>query len=155
MKHVIIGDGVAGMSAAQVIRSQRPSDQIILVSSDPQPFYYRAALTNYLMGEMSQEELWAAPPNIWSQLQLKRICQSVQRVQPKQNTVQLNDGTRIEYDNLLIASGARARRLKTPEMDQQRGVKGADHEGIFSIRTLADINRMMERLASAKQVVSG
>ena len=58
-KHIIIGDGIAGMSAAQYIRSKKPQDEIVVVTKDPQPFYYRAALTNYLYTCLRDSELLA------------------------------------------------------------------------------------------------
>ena len=58
LTHVILGDGIAGMSAARVIRNRRPNDRVVFVSNDPQPFYYRASLTNYIAGELGDDELW-------------------------------------------------------------------------------------------------
>ena len=71
--HIIIGDGVAGMSAAQYIRSKLPGDRIVIVTNDPQPFYYRAALTNYLSKRLKDEELLAMPLEHWGQLNLSLI----------------------------------------------------------------------------------
>src|SRR6185369_13921621 len=144
LTHVVLGDGVAGMSAAQIIRTKHPDDRILIVSSDPQPYYYRAALTNYLMGELSDEELWALPPNYWERLRLERIQGEAQGLVPANRQVLLVGGQKVPYDQLLIATGTRSLRLQTPEEDPKRGVIGAHLPGVQVLRTLADTRRIVE-----------
>lgn len=152
-KHIIIGDGIAGMSAAQYIRSKEPQDEIVIVTNDPQPFYYRAALTNYLSKRLRDSELLAMPLEQWGQLNLKRVYGSVTRLDDDQKTVHLADGKELSYDRLLIATGCRARRLKTRREDPQRGVDGADLPGIHVMRTLTDTRRIVEHIQTAKHAV--
>ena len=151
--HIIIGDGVAGMSAAQYIRSKLPDDRIIIVTNDPQPFYYRAALTNYLSKRLKDEELLAMPLEHWGQLNLERVYGQVNKLDAEQKTLHLADGKQLSYDRLLIATGCRARRLKTPEEDPQRGIDGADLQGIHVMRTLTDTRRIIEHIQLAKRAV--
>ena len=156
LTHVILGDGVAGMSAAQIIRTERPNDRVIVVSNDAQPFYYRAALTNYLSGALSDKELWAMPPHHWQQLRIDRVSGEVVSLDTDNKTVLLADGTALPYDRLLISTGCRARRLSTPEVDSKRGVPGADLPGVCVMRTLADTHRIIERIPkTASAVVLG
>ena len=61
-RYLIIGDGAAGTSAAQHVRGRDPTGLIAIYSDDPHPAYFRAALTNYLLGELTEEKLWAVPP---------------------------------------------------------------------------------------------
>ncbi len=144
--HVILGDGIAGMSAAQLIRTKRPEDQIIVISKDPHPFYYRAALTNYLSGALSDEELWAMPAHHWEQLRIQRVFAQVNAVDVEKKHIVLHDNQAVRYDRLLIATGCRARTMGTPEQDPKRGVAGADLPGVCVMRTLADTRRILERL---------
>jgi pSer/pThr/pTyr-binding forkhead associated (FHA) protein/NADPH-dependent 2,4-dienoyl-CoA reductase/sulfur reductase-like enzyme/Fe-S-cluster-containing hydrogenase component 2 len=144
MTHVILGDGVAGMSAAEVIRARRPHDRIVVVSEDPAPYYYRAALTNYLQGQVTDAELWALPPDGWQRLALERVHARVSRVDPAAKQVVLADGRTVPYDRLLVATGARARAL---------GVEGEQLGGVQPLRTLADTKRLMECLPSARSAV--
>lgn len=150
---VILGDGVAGMSAASIIRAKRPDDQVVIVSNDPQPYYFRAALTNYLMGELSDEEVWALPPDHWDRMRLERVYGNVAGLDASNHELQFEDGRRLPYDRLLIATGARARRLETPDLDPSRGVPGADFPGVHVMRTLADTRRIIEHASQAKHAV--
>jgi NADPH-dependent 2,4-dienoyl-CoA reductase/sulfur reductase-like enzyme/pSer/pThr/pTyr-binding forkhead associated (FHA) protein/Fe-S-cluster-containing hydrogenase component 2/CRP-like cAMP-binding protein len=153
LTHVIVGDGVAGMSAAQIIRTRRPADRIMIISGDPQPFYYRAALTNYLLGELKDEELWAMPPQNWTRLQLNRVHGVVSRVDTGNQQIHLEDGRRVEYDRMLIATGARCRSMVTPDVDPKRGVPGADLPGVQVMRTLADTRNIIESVARTRRAV--
>ena len=121
-EHIIIGDGIAGMSAAQYIRGKKPEDEIVIVTNAPQPFYYRAALTNYLSKRLCDSELLAIPLEQWDQLNIKRVYGSVNSLDSDQKTVHLAGGKVLSYDRLLIATGCSARRLKTRRRDPQRGV---------------------------------
>ena len=151
--HIIIGDGVAGMSAAQYIRAKLPDAKIVIVSNDPQPFYYRAALTNYLSNRLKDEELWAMPLPHWDQLRLERSYGQVTGLDAGNKKVQLAAGKSLNYDRLLIATGCRARRLQTPEQNPKRGVDGADLPGIHVMRTLNDTRRIIENIQTAKHAV--
>lgn len=153
LTHVILGDGVAGMSAARVIRARRPHDRILIVSNDPQPYYYRAALTNYLMGELSDGELWAMPADYWEKLRFDRVLGEVAGLDAAARRVRLADGRELPYDRLLIATGARAQTLKSPEEDPKRGVPGANFPGVSSMRTLADVRQLIDFASRAKAAV--
>jgi pSer/pThr/pTyr-binding forkhead associated (FHA) protein/NADPH-dependent 2,4-dienoyl-CoA reductase/sulfur reductase-like enzyme/Fe-S-cluster-containing hydrogenase component 2 len=144
MTHVILGDGVAGMSAAEVIRARRPQDRIVVISEDASPYYYRAALTNYLQGQVTDAELWALPPDGWQRLALERVHARVARVDPPARQVVLDDGRAVQYDRLLVATGARAR---------APGLDGEQLRGVQPLRTLADTKRLMECLPAARSAV--
>jgi pSer/pThr/pTyr-binding forkhead associated (FHA) protein/NADPH-dependent 2,4-dienoyl-CoA reductase/sulfur reductase-like enzyme len=148
-----LGDGVAGMSAAEVIRTQNPADRVAVLSCDPQPYYYRAALTNYLMGGLSDAELWALPPDAWSRLQIERIYGAAAALHADEKTVTLGDGRSLKYDRLLIATGTRARTLATPEQDPARGVVGANLPGITAVRTLADTRKIIEAIPQTRAAI--
>ena len=124
--HIILGDGVAGMSAAQYIRAKLPDDRIVIVSNDPQPFYYRAALTNYLSKRLTDEELWAMPLPHWDQLRLERHYGHVSDLDAAAKRIVLAKGEPLAYDRLLIATGCRARRLQTR---QERSQAWCDRSG--------------------------
>ncbi|MGZ8629257.1 MAG: NAD(P)/FAD-dependent oxidoreductase, partial [Actinomycetota bacterium] len=61
-EYVIIGDGAAGTTTAQYIRRRDPDGRITIIADDPNAAYYRAALTNYLIGELREDQLFAVPP---------------------------------------------------------------------------------------------
>src|SRR5882672_9884839 len=109
-RYLIIGDGAAGTSAAQRIRQVDPGGLIAIYSDDPHPAYFRAALTNYLLGELTEEQLWAVPPHFYQEYQVHRALARVAAVDAQRGLVYLASGGQpIPYDALLVASGSRAR----------------------------------------------
>src|SRR5213078_4982022 len=72
-RYAIIGDGAAGTTAAFYIRRADPNGRVIILSDDPQAAYYRAALTNFLIGELREEQLFAVPPNFYTEFRVERF----------------------------------------------------------------------------------
>src|SRR4029079_6909659 len=66
-RYVIIGDGAAGTTAAQELRRHDSRAPMLIVSDDPNPAYFRAALTNYLLGELREDQIWAVPPAFYAE----------------------------------------------------------------------------------------
>jgi len=151
--YLIIGDGAAGVNAALEIRKSSPHAEITFISSDPIPFYYRAALTNYLHGKLHDSELSGLPVSVWEQEKFQRIVDEVTALDPSTSTLTLASGNQLKYQKLLIASGAKARELSTKQQDEKYGVEGADANNIFSIRTLADVRSIQDLLPKTKQAV--
>lgn len=63
--YLIIGDGAARMAAAQTVRAEDAEATVTVLSDEPSPYYYRAALTNYLLGQLRDEQLWGVPPGFY------------------------------------------------------------------------------------------
>jgi NADPH-dependent 2,4-dienoyl-CoA reductase/sulfur reductase-like enzyme/pSer/pThr/pTyr-binding forkhead associated (FHA) protein len=149
-RYLIIGDGAAGTSAAEHVRRADPQGLIAIYSDDPHPAYFRAALTNYLLGELTEQQLWAVPPNFYHDQQVHRGLARVAAVDAQRALVYLaSGGPPIPYDALLVATGSRAR---PPPFT------GADLPGVMTMRTLQDARDMMDQLRSgavARAVVVG
>src|SRR3989442_15542969 len=100
-RYLIVGDGAAGTTAAQYIRQTDPSGIIVIYSDDPNPAYFRAALTNYLLGELREDQIWAVPPTFYNEMQVNRILARVAAVDTKRQQVYLASGGQPEsYDQL-------------------------------------------------------
>lgn len=140
-RYAIVGDGAAGATAAFYIRRADPSGEITILSDESSPAYYRAALTNYLMGELRPEQLFAVPPDFYERTQVGRIVTRVAALEPDANRLRLSDGRSHEYDQLLIAAGARAR---------PPSFSGAEVEGVMTMRTMQDARFIMDGIASRK-----
>jgi nitrite reductase (NADH) large subunit len=135
-RYLIIGDGAAGMTAAQTIRLSDPAGEILIVADDPNPAYYRASLTNYLLGELCEEHLWAVPPTVYSEMRIARRHARVAAVDAGRSQVWLTSGgPPFMYDALVVASGSRAR---------HPSFQGADLPGIGTMRTLQDVRWVMD-----------
>jgi nitrite reductase (NADH) large subunit len=135
-RYIIIGDGAAGTTAAQSLRIADKGATIAILSDDPHAAYFRAALTNYLLGELREEQIWAVPPSFYDAFSIHRALVRVAQVDTKRSLLWLAQGGRpIGYDALVVASGARAR---PPTFD------GAWLPGIMTMRTLQDVHRVMD-----------
>jgi NADPH-dependent 2,4-dienoyl-CoA reductase/sulfur reductase-like enzyme/pSer/pThr/pTyr-binding forkhead associated (FHA) protein len=136
-RYVIVGDGAAGMTAARVLRAADTGATITLVSDDPNPTYYRAALTNYLLGELREEQLFATTPGFYDQYRLHRLHGRAVHLDASRAALHLSQGgAPLGYDGLLLACGARAR---SPRFE------GSHLDGVMTLRTLQDCRSVMER----------
>lgn len=142
--YVIVGDGPAGISAAQAIRAADAHATITVLSADPSPNYYRAALTNYLLGQLRDDELWGVPPDFYVRQRIGRYYGQVVGVDTARGAVALASGQQIPYDALLIASGATPMSLSVP---------GAQLPGVMTFRTLRDARRIVDVLPDVRQAV--
>jgi NAD(P)H-nitrite reductase large subunit len=136
-RYLIIGDGIAGITAAQCLRDLDPKGEIHICSDDPalRP-YFRAALTNYLMGDLlSEEKLWAVPDNCYEDLEIRYTPKRVMGIDTNRATVLFQDGSQQSYDRLLIATGSRCR---------PPSFVGKDLVGVMTFRTLQDVNTIMK-----------
>jgi NADPH-dependent 2,4-dienoyl-CoA reductase/sulfur reductase-like enzyme/pSer/pThr/pTyr-binding forkhead associated (FHA) protein len=135
-RYIIIGDGAAGTTAAQSLRAHDKGATIAILSDDPHAAYFRAALTNYLLGELREEQIWAVPPSFYDEYAIHRALVRVAQVDTKRSLLWLAQGGRpIGYDSLILASGSRAR---PPTFE------GAWLPGIMTMRTLQDVHRVMD-----------
>src|SRR6187402_851145 len=109
-RYLIIGDGAAGLTAAANLRHADAEAVIGVFSDEPVPGYYRAALTNYLLGELREDQLFAVPPDFYQRQGIHRIYTRVVGVDAARSAVWCSTSPEpAAYDQLLVASGARAR----------------------------------------------
>src|SRR5262245_23943083 len=94
------------MAGAEAIRSQDPNGVITCISNDPNAYYFRAALTNYLSGQLRNDQLWGVPAGWYADKVLHRIRSQATGIDVGSQCVHLDDSSVVPYDRLLIASGA-------------------------------------------------
>ncbi|MEO8900464.1 MAG: FAD-dependent oxidoreductase [Polyangiaceae bacterium] len=135
-RYLIVGDGAAGLTAAASLRLSDPEAVIGVFSDEPVPGYYRAALTNYLLGELREDQLFAVAPDFYHQYGIHRIYTRVVDVDVTRSAVWCSTSPEpASYDQLLVASGARAR---APTFD------GAHLPGVLTLRTIADARQVYD-----------
>jgi NAD(P)H-nitrite reductase large subunit len=107
MRHVILGNGPAGVVAAETIRKTDPDAEITLLGDEPEPPYSRMALPYLLQKEIKEDGTYLRKDaGHFDRLRIKLISAHAQGVDTKQRQVKLNNGTSLLYDRLLIATGA-------------------------------------------------
>ena len=145
--YLIIGNGIAGVTAAEILRRENSAADITVIADDPFPVYYRPALKDYLAGRVHEDKLLARPNSFYQDHHIRFLSDRVVGIQAGQHTVQVQSGRNITYGRLLLANGARASRLTCP---------GTDLAGITTLRTVADYQTVVNQLGtSQRMIVSG
>lgn len=137
-RYLIVGDGAAGLTAAEEIRRRDADAAVGIFCDDPNPGYFRAALTNFLLGELREDQLWAVAPNFYESRRIERVFTRVLRVDPVKREVWCSgNAAPLGYDALLLATGARARAPSFP---------GSHLPGVLTLRTIQDARRVVDIL---------
>lgn len=143
---VIVGASLAGGGAAATLRQEGFDGRVILIGAEPQPPYERPPLSKeYLRGESSFERALVQPPDFYDDNGVEtRFGVRATRVDAAEKVVELDGGERIPYDKLLVVTGSRNRRFPVP---------GLDLEGVYSLRTVADSDRIRAEIAPGRKAV--
>jgi NAD(P)H-nitrite reductase large subunit len=145
MRHVILGNGPAGVVAAETIRKTDPDAEITLLGDEPEPPYSRMALPYLLQKEITEEGTYLRKDaGHFDRLRIELISAHAQGVDTKQRQVRLNNATSLPYDRLLIATGAHP--TKPP-------VAGMDVPCVQTCWTLEDARRIAELAKPGARVV--
>jgi len=145
-QYVIIGNGVAGTTAADTLRKGDPQCRIVLIGDEPYPLYNRVALPNVLKGKTAPERAIIRQIPWHEQNRIELLLQTtVTRVDTDSKIVTTASGQDLRYDKLLVASGGRPNPLRLPGSDGVRGV--------YNFQTLDDTKAIIARAEHAKQAV--
>jgi NADPH-dependent 2,4-dienoyl-CoA reductase/sulfur reductase-like enzyme len=147
-RYLIVGNGPAGVTAAETIRRHDPAGEITIVGDENVPFYSRPGLAYLLTGTIPEKQLFSRPDSEYARQRLRRVVSSVRSIDPRAHAVELGDGQRMSYDRLLLAVGARALRPEVP---------GIDLDGVVTLDNLEDARRILKLARRAKRacVVGG
>ncbi len=122
-RYIVIGAGVAGVSAIEAIRSRDTSTEILLLTNESFGYYSRPGLAYYLTGEISERQLFPFEGDDFKRLNVRLLHSRVVRIHPQAHQVELENGARLTYQGLLIATGAQASRVSVPGVELRGVVK--------------------------------
>jgi len=135
MKHLILGAGPAGVIAAETIRKHAPADEILIVGDEPEAPYSRMAIPYLLMGKIGEAGTHLRHTGgHYDQLRITLRRGRAVGLDPAARRVKLDDGSTLDYDRLLIATGS------SPATPPIPGIAGS---GVHSCWTLADARAIM------------
>jgi NADPH-dependent 2,4-dienoyl-CoA reductase/sulfur reductase-like enzyme len=146
MAFVIVGAGLAGANAAQVLRAEGYTGRLVLIGEEDLRPYERPPLSKGLLLQTSERESAFVHSAQWyaeNDVELLAGVRVTALDRDAQSAI-LGDGTRIAYDRLLLCTGSRPRRLPIP---------GADLAHVLSLRTMPDSDRLGARLTDGARVV--
>ncbi len=145
MRHVIIGNSAAGVWAAQTLRSLDSKSEIIMIAEETVPAYSRCLLPEYLAGVKEEDGLRIRSKDFYKNNNIQTMFgHRAQEVDADKKEVVLENGNRISYDKLLIATGASSYIPPVP------GLKG---KGVFGLRNLEDAKGIVAACDNARRVV--
>ena len=142
-KVIIIGNGIAGITCARHIRKQSNFD-ITVISSESKYFYSRTALMYIYMGHMKQEHTQPYEDFFWEKNRINLLQAHVQKIEASQNFIILDNGIKMEYDYLVIASGSKSNKFGWP---------GQDLQGVQGLYNLQDLQTMEQHTKNIKHAV--
>lgn len=144
-RYVIVGNGVAGTTAAEHIRKNDEEGRIILLTEEDLPFYSRIRLIDYLAGDVDEAELVIRAPEWYAQQRIElRTGTRVTGADPDRRVVTFDRGGEIPYDLLLLASGSHS--FIPP-------IIGSDKLGSFALRNIADARQIVSRCQAGGEAV--
>ena len=150
MRHIIIGNGVAGVTAAQAIRAADDSAEIHILSAEPYLYYFRPKLWELIAGKSEEEAIYFRPEKFYQEKRIEiHLGVAAAALDTKAHTAKLADGGSITYDRALLAMGGRS--FVPP-------VEGAEQQGVFALRTLDDARALInyaEQVHSATIIGGG
>jgi len=143
---LIVGGGHAGAQSAILLRQQKYEGTIGLIGAEPDLPYERPPLSkDFLAGEKMFERLLLRPAHFWAEHKVDLILgQRVKAIDAAAHSVKTASGADYSYGKLIWAGGGAARQLSCP---------GATAQGLFTVRTRADVDALMATMPTATRFV--
>lgn len=140
--HVIIGDGIAGSSAAETLREADPAADITVLTDEGEALYNRILIKEFAKGKMPEGPISIHQPDWYDERDIElRLNTIVTRIDTDEQAIHTHEGDAIEYDALLIATGG------TPA---QLPVENSDADGIHHFWTFEDARAIEEHADAAE-----
>jgi len=146
-RYVIIGNGIAGTTAADTLRKNDPNCSIHLLTNEPYPLYNRVSLPRYLQGVIVEQKVMIRDFAWHEQRNIRLITETmVTGVDTGERVVVTDKGLHLPYDALLVATGGWANPLRVPG--------AADCKHIYNFVTLDDTRTIINRMLESRYAVA-
>jgi 3-phenylpropionate/trans-cinnamate dioxygenase ferredoxin reductase subunit len=137
---VIVGGGLAGATAAETLRAEGFTGSLSIIGAEVHHPYLRPPLSKeYLLGKEGEEALPVVPDSWYGENDVDlRLGVEVTEIDPGGRGITMGDGSQLQFDSLLLASGAQPRTIPLP---------GSRLDGVTTFRTVDDSRRLRDRLS--------
>jgi nitrite reductase (NADH) large subunit len=127
---VIVGNGVAGVTAARIIKYKNPDSKVSIYTDETHHYYPRPRLYKVLSGEAEPREIYMFPEKWYNEKGIKvHLNMKAVAIDVTRKELTLQNRTKMSYDKLLLANGGHS--FVPP-------IKGVDKSGVFTLRSLRD-----------------
>jgi len=142
---IIIGNGAAGIAAAENIRMKNQDVEILIITVEEEKAYYRPILSHYLSKEISNKELYLKDEQWYIDKNIKVLYNAkVKEIIPKNKEIILENQEKRSYESLILANGSSS---FVPPID------GKDKKGVFVLRSKQDADNIKEYIKASKKIV--
>ncbi|MFD6193474.1 NAD(P)/FAD-dependent oxidoreductase [Streptomyces sp. NPDC060275] len=143
---VIVGGGLAAGRAAEALRKHGHTGRLVVVGDEPERPYVRPPLSKgYLLGQEERDSIFVHPADWYAHNDVELLLGTrVRAVDARAGAVELDDGGRMSYSRLLLATGSSPRRLAVP---------GADFENVLYLRRVGDSDRLKAAFTEGARIV--
>jgi NAD(P)H-nitrite reductase large subunit len=146
-RYVIIGNGIAGTTAADTLRKNDPNCNIHLLTNEPYPLYNRVSLPRFLQGVIVEQKVMIRDFAWHEQRNITLITETmVTYINTEERVVVTDNGQKFPYDALLVATGGWANPLRVP------GAEGTRH--IYNFVTLDDTKSIIARMLESRTALA-
>lgn len=144
IKYLIIGNGIAGLSAAKEIRKKDKVGSITMITNEPYLTYYRIKLTKYLAEDFKEQDLLVNKEQWYEENDVEVfLSKIVEKLDTDNNKILLDDGVELKYEKLLLATGSRS--FIPP-------IEGNFKKGVLALRTIEDLNYVKDYIHNLNSV---
>ena len=143
--YLIVGNGVAGTTAAENIRKGDKDGNIRIITNEDYPFYYRIRLNEFLSGDLSEKDLNAKSDQWYKDQDIDlKLGVRITGADPGEKVIITDKNERFSYDSLLIATGSHS--FIPP-------IKGSEKKGVFALRSIQDARDISAYAEGTEKVV--
>lgn len=145
MKFVILGNGAAGISAAEKLRQLDDNCDITVISIEDIPVYTKFMLPDYIGGKIARDKIILRDMNYYNKNRIKLLLgEKVENIDINEKIVRLVSGNKLDYDSLLVAVGG------SPVVPNIEGLK---ETGYFTLNSVRDADNIIKNAISGQSAV--
>jgi len=140
-KYVIVGASAAGIGATEAIRELDPDGSLTVISDEKYPQYSRPMISDFIVNKTNFDKMKFRTDDFWIKNKAQtRLDKKAIKLKTSEKTIILEDGEKITYEKLLIATGGKPLVPK---------IEGSEKEGVFTFTTINDAERLSEKIESS------
>ncbi len=142
---IMLGGGAAGLMAVQTLRSEGFNGKLIMITKEDTLPYDRTALSKkFMTGKAKPEELLLRKEDFFEKHKIEiEKNKEVKHVDADSKRIRFFDGSSIQYDTMMIATGGEPNKLT---------IAGAGLKNVFTLRSAEDAERILETAKNVKKV---